>query len=167
MEVPDMRNTQGTGANKMMTGHLRKEDTVGKTISNSLDALQIHAGTSWPVLSRDGTQVLRYVEGTDKTWATNLWKFNDQHEYMIRQNHRPWLLAQCEHDSFIMEKIAALPGINNTKLKAVQRCQLYLKAITISDLTNSAGTAIADWVTNPNLQGHESWPSLFLYPNQG
>jgi hypothetical protein len=66
-----------------------------------------------------------------------------------------------------MEKIAALPGINNTELKAVQQCQLYLKATTISNLTNSAGTAITDWVTNPNLQGHESWPSLFLYRNQG
>jgi hypothetical protein len=66
-----------------MIGHLRKDDTVGNTISNSLDALQIHAGTSWPVLSQDGTQVLRYVKGTDKTWATNIWKFNDQHEYTI------------------------------------------------------------------------------------
>jgi hypothetical protein len=83
MEAPDMCNTQGTGENKMMIGHLQKEDTVGKTISDSLDTLQIHAGTSWPVLSRDGIQVLRYIEGTDKTWATNLWKFNDQHEYTI------------------------------------------------------------------------------------
>jgi hypothetical protein len=66
-----------------------------------------------------------------------------------------------------MEKIAALPGINNTKLKAVQRCRLYLKATTISDLTNSAGTAITDWVTNLNLQGRKTRPSLFLYPNQG
>jgi hypothetical protein len=51
-----------------------------------------------------------------------------------------------------MEKIASLPGINDTELKAVQRCRLYLKATTISDLTNSAGTAIADWVTDPNLR---------------
>jgi hypothetical protein len=39
--------------------------------------------------------------------------------------------------------------------------------MTISDLTNSAGTAIANWVTNPNLIEHKSRPSLFLYPNQG
>jgi hypothetical protein len=99
-------------------------------------------------------------------WATNIWKFNDQHEYTIRRSQHPWLLAQCEHNS-IMEKIASLPGINDTELKAVQQCQLYLKAMTISDLTNSAGTAIADWVTNPNLIEHKSRPSLFLYPNQG
>jgi hypothetical protein len=66
-----------------------------------------------------------------------------------------------------MEKIASLPGINDTELKAVQQCQLYLKAMTISNLTNSAGTAIADWVTDPNLIEHKSQPSLFLYPNQG
>jgi hypothetical protein len=39
--------------------------------------------------------------------------------------------------------------------------------MTISNLTNSAGTAIANWVTNPNLIEHKSQPSLFLYPNQG
>jgi hypothetical protein len=166
MAVPKMRFNQGAGANKLMIGHLRKDDTVGNTISDSLDALQIHAGTSWPVLSQDGTQVLRYIKGTDKTWATNIWKFNDQHEYTIRRSQRPWLLAQREHDS-IMEKIASLPRINDTELKAVQRCQLYLKAMTISNLTNSAGTAIADWVTDPNLIEHKSRPSLFLYPNQG
>jgi hypothetical protein len=39
--------------------------------------------------------------------------------------------------------------------------------MTISNLTNSAGTAIANWVTDPNLIEHKSRPSLFLYPNQG
>jgi hypothetical protein len=66
-----------------------------------------------------------------------------------------------------MEKIASLPGINDTELKAVQQCRLYLKAMTISNLTNSAGTAIADWVTDPNLIENKSQLSLFLYPNQG
>jgi hypothetical protein len=83
MAVLEMCFNQGAGANKLMIGHLRKDDTVGNTISDSLDALQIHAGTSWQVLSQDGTQVLRYIEGTNKTWATNIWKFNDQHEYTI------------------------------------------------------------------------------------
>jgi hypothetical protein len=109
MAVPKMRFNQGAGANKLMIGHLQKDDTVGNTISDSLDALQIHAGTSWPVLSQDSTQVIRYVEGTNKMWATNIWKFNDQHEYTIQQSQRPWLLAQREHNSFIMEKNSLTP----------------------------------------------------------
>jgi hypothetical protein len=84
MLIPEMKYNQGAGANKMLIGHLRKEGTVGETMSNFLDALQIHARTSWPVLSQDGTQVLRYIEGTDKTWATNIWKFNDQTECTIQ-----------------------------------------------------------------------------------
>jgi hypothetical protein len=149
METPEMRFTQGARANKLLISHLRKDDTIGRCISDSLDVLQIHAGTSWPVLSQDGTQVHRYVTGTDKTWTTNIWKFNDEHEYTLRCSTTPWLLHQREQDSFIMEEIVTIPGINDTDLKAVQRCQLYLKATTIADLTNSAGTALADWVTNP------------------
>jgi hypothetical protein len=64
-----------------------------------------------------------------------------------------------------MEEIVTLPGINNTDLKAVQRCRLYLKATTIANLTNSAGTALADWVTNPNYRVNDNRPSHLLYPN--
>jgi hypothetical protein len=167
METPEMRYTQGARANKLLISHLRKDDTVGQCISDSLDVLQIHTGTSWPVLSQDGTQVRRYVTGTDKTWTTNIWKFNDEHEYTLRHSATTWLLHQREQDSFIMEEIVTLPRINDTDLKAVQRCRLYLKATTIADLTNSAGTALADWVTNPKYRVNDNRPSHLLYPNQG
>jgi hypothetical protein len=61
METPEMCYTQGSRANKVLISHLRKDDTVGQCISDLLDVLQIHAGTSWPVLSQDGTQVRRYL----------------------------------------------------------------------------------------------------------
>ena len=103
MAIPKFKNTQGAGAGKLLISHLRKDDNVGQIISDSLDALQIHAGTSWPVLSQDGTQVHRYVCGTNKTtvsngtnctWATKLWEFNDANEYTICQGDQPWLRSQ-------------------------------------------------------------------------
>jgi hypothetical protein len=120
IETPEMRYTQGARANKLLISHLQKDDTIGQCISDLLDVLQIHAGTSWPVLSQDGTQVCCYVTGTDKTWTTNIWKFNYEHEYTLRCSATPWLLHQREQDSFIMEEIVTLPEINDTDLKAVQ-----------------------------------------------
>jgi hypothetical protein len=156
--------------------HLRKDANVGQIISDSLDALQIHTRTSWPVLSQDRTQVRRYVcgtnqttvsNGTNRTWATKLWEFNDANEYTIRRGNQPWLRNQGDGDSLIMEKVINLPGITNTDLKAVQHCRLYLKATTISDLTNSAGTALAKWVIKPDCYPNNPPLSYLQYPNQG
>jgi hypothetical protein len=104
MTIPDFKNTQGAHAGKLLISHLSKDDNVGQIISDSLDALQIHAGTSWPVLSQDRTQVCRYVcgtnqttvsNGTDCTCATKLWEFNDaSNEYMICRGDQPWLRNQ-------------------------------------------------------------------------
>jgi hypothetical protein len=104
MSIPDLKNTQGAGAaGKLLISHLHKDDNIGQIISNSLDALQIHAGTSWPVRCQDGTQVHRYVcgtnqtavsNGTDLTWATKVLEFNDANEYTIRRGDQPWLRNQ-------------------------------------------------------------------------
>jgi hypothetical protein len=71
MAIPKFKNTQGAGAGKLLISHLHKDDNVSQIICNSLDALQIHARTSWPVLSQDETQVCRYVCGTNKTTISN------------------------------------------------------------------------------------------------
>jgi hypothetical protein len=66
-----------------------------------------------------------------------------------------------------MEKVINLPGITDTDLKAVQRCRLYLKATTTSDLANSAGTALAKWVIKPDRYPNNAPLSYLQYPNQG
>jgi hypothetical protein len=104
MAIPKIKNTQGARAAKLLISHLRKDDNIGQMIRDSLDALQIHTGTSWLVLSQDETQVQRYACGTNKTtvgngtnctWATKLWEFNDANKYMIHQGDQPWLQSQA------------------------------------------------------------------------
>jgi hypothetical protein len=103
MSIPDFKNTQGAGAGKLLISHLHNDNSVAKIISDSLNALQIHARRSWPVLSQDGTKVRRYVcgtnqttvrNGTNHTWATKLWEFNDANEYMICHGNQLWLRNQ-------------------------------------------------------------------------
>jgi hypothetical protein len=140
MAISKFKNTQGAGAGKLLISPLHKDDNVSHIICDSLDALQIHARTSWPVPSQDRTQVCRYVCGTNKktvsngtnhTWAAKLWEFNDANEYIICQGDQPWLRNQQDGDSFIMEYVVCLvPAITATDLKAVQQCQLYLNATT-------------------------------------
>jgi hypothetical protein len=57
MEVPKMWTMQGSSKNKLMIGHLRKFDIIGKNLQVELDCLQLQAGTSWNFLSHNGALV--------------------------------------------------------------------------------------------------------------
>ena len=70
MESPELWPIQGASKNKLLIGHLRKSDLVGDNLRVELDCLQLQAGTSWNVLSREGSLVRSYV---DHCWATHLW----------------------------------------------------------------------------------------------
>jgi hypothetical protein len=105
MGVPELWTIQGSTKNKLMIGHLRKTDVVSDTIAVGLECLQLQAGTSWRVLSHEGTLVQTYV---DRCWASHLWEFNDHYDLTIHHEDKPWLLPQREHDQFIMEALAAL-----------------------------------------------------------
>jgi hypothetical protein len=74
MTVSELWSIQGSSKNKLLIGHLRKADMVADNLQVELDCLQLQAGMSWDVLSRDGTRVRPYV---DKCWASHLWEFND------------------------------------------------------------------------------------------
>jgi len=56
MEVPELWPIQGASKNKLMIGHLRKNDMVGQNLKVELDCLQLQAGISWNVLSQSGNQ---------------------------------------------------------------------------------------------------------------
>jgi hypothetical protein len=57
MVVLELWPIQGSGKNKLLIGHLRKTDIVGDNLQVELDCLQLQAGVSWDVLSREGTLI--------------------------------------------------------------------------------------------------------------
>ncbi len=71
MTVTELWPLQGTTKNKLLIGHLRKHDIVGKNLQVELDCLQLQAGVLWDVLSQEGTMTQKYV---NKCWASHLWE---------------------------------------------------------------------------------------------
>jgi hypothetical protein len=139
------QSKQGCTKNKLLIGHLQKSDLVGNNISVELDCLQLQAGTSWRVLSREAKLVRSYI---DKCWASQLWEFNDTCGLTVQQEDKAWMLPQREHDQFIMEALTDLPQATTARLRGAQCCHLYLQVTTLVDITNSAGTHLSDWITN-------------------
>ena len=163
MNILELWPIQGASKNKLLIGHLRKTDIVGANLQVELTCLQLQAGISWNVLSRDGSQVRDYI---NHCWATHIWEFNDEYGLTICFDDKPWLLPQRQHDWFLMETFVSLQVSTKKWLKAAQCCRLYLGVTTLADITNSAGTHLAEWVTHPKYAYPSQCSPTLKYPNQ-
>jgi hypothetical protein len=164
MSVSKLWPLQGSTKNKLLIGHLRKSDNVGTNLQVELDCLQLQAGVLWDVLSREGTMIRKYVD--KKCWTSHLWEFNDRYGLTVKREDKAWLLPQREHDQFIMEALTNLPAATSKRLRGAQCCQLFLQVTTLADITNSAGTKLSKWVTNPRYSQPSQRHATFIYPNQ-
>jgi hypothetical protein len=144
MDIPEIETTQGASGNKLMLGHLRKNDMTGQTISVSLDALQLQAGTTNKVLESPGGRAHEYV---DRCWVQHKWEYNDNYGLTIRRDDDPWLLPQREHDVPLMDRISNLQTITKSQLKSVHRCRMYLQADSLADIVTSDGTKLAPFMS--------------------
>jgi hypothetical protein len=88
MEVFSLETEQGIQHTKMLLSHVRKQDQVDRMLLLSLDQLQLQAGVSWPVLSRNGATQWEYV---DPCYLTHTWEFLDSINAQIRFNPDQWL----------------------------------------------------------------------------
>ena len=82
------------------------------------------------------------------------------------QEDKPWFLPQRENDLFIMEALTNLPAATTKCLRGAQCCRLYLRVTTLADITNSAGTQLAEWVMNPWYSQPLQRQAMLRYPNQ-
>jgi hypothetical protein len=147
MSVSELWPTQGSSKNKLLIRHLGKTDVIGDNLQVDLDCLQLQAGVSWDVPSREGTLFQKYV---NKCWVLHLCEFNDRYGITLQREDKAWLRPQREHDQFIMEALTDLPASTSKRLvHGAQCCQLFLQATTLADISNSAGTHLSKWVTNP------------------
>jgi hypothetical protein len=79
-------------------------------------------------------------------WTSHLWEFNNRYGLTVHQEDKPWFLPQQENDLFIMEALTNLPAATTKCLHGAQCCCLYLQVTTLANITNSAGTQLAEWV---------------------
>jgi hypothetical protein len=163
MSISELWPLQGSTKNKLLIGHLQKSDNVGTNLQVELDCLQLQAGVSWDVLSREGTMIRKYV---NKCWTSHLWEFNDRYVLTVKQEDKAWLLPQREHDQFIMEALTNIPAATSKRLRGAQGCSLFLQVTTSADITNSAGTKLSKWVTSPRYSQPSQQHASFSHPNQ-
>jgi hypothetical protein len=160
MDVFHLETEQAVQHTKLMVSHIRKKDEVGRMIQNSIDQLQIQAGTSWAVLSKPGKKARMYV---DPCYVTHTWEFLDKIGSNIRIEPSTWTRPQRAGDRFIMDDVANIPGIKPIELVYVQRVRLFLGVTTLADISTSCGQALSEWALKATANPRHP---IFRFPRQ-
>ena len=149
MMLPDAYTTQDQVQIPFIIRQLRWDRLVANDILVTLDALQLCTGFIYPIMEYTSTRAdfignsllldirrrLSEIEGSmwiEKAWTPKL---------------------QRQGDAALMEEFCRIPGITAAKLNKANNVRLWLRVVTIADLTNPQGTHIPNGMLDGTWQG--------------
>lgn len=149
---------QGTRQAKALLYHIRKQTKLGDTLRINLKWAQRVCGTSKPILSEPSRRLPHIGE---ERWMITLRQFLHLSELGIHIDTISETQPKRTHDRHIMDIVTTNHSYTNRAVKAINSCRVYLRAETISDITDAAGTTIttaASTCRRSNTGSRSLWP---------
>ena len=160
LAVAPLSTHQGYKQLQLLVGSVRNGDSGGDMVIQSQEYLQLEAGISTSILNPQ--QHDKHAVWLTKTWLTSVRQFLLQCDGKIIFTKEWTPCIQREHDTFIMPELAKYTD-NENKLHQLNRCRMYLKVITLSDITNSTGKALCKYAQkgeeHPDRFSTKHWPT--------
>ena len=82
-------------------------------------------------------------------------------KYFLTVNEEPQFMLRRDRDGYLMEQFYSQPSTKQ-KWAAINRCRLYHKILTLSDLITGTGRKLRQdiWTKQPSLEqdDREDWP---------
>ena len=118
------------------------DNPTGKLLDILIQDHTLETGRTGKILHQDYKQVRPTLT---QSWISNTMEFLTQHKITIEYEQQELQLWR-KQDSFIMDDIANMQGVTTTpdEVEAVNRCRLYLRVNTKSDISNGNGTAVLE-----------------------
>ena len=141
---------------KLLIGSIRLGDTVGTILRVQLKWLQLHAGTSIPLLEEQ-----KNISYLQDCWLKSLHvkMVDSQIKVHVAESWVP--TKRHENDVIIMDYVRKY--LPEEYWEPINQCRIYMNAVTVSDLTTFEGTTIPASVYK--VQGPYR-PSRLKYPLQ-
>jgi len=159
-ELPSLIEFQERQHLRMLCGHLRANDHVGKAIINTISMLQLESGLTMPFLNTP----YKYSQWVTEGWLKECWRILDKYKLQIHSQHWWTPPTLREHDQGFMKTIADRGKFEAWQLRQINRCRMYLKITTISDIASPCGTKLHNLRVNQSPTPVED--SKFNWPTQ-
>ena len=155
--MPDLYLEMQINKVKEFLQHCLTDSVLGKQLQFHLETMQMQAGVGNFILNYDYNKFSHLVYSG---WVTHMWKFTSDMKYTF-SGWTNVLKPQRKNDIYIMEEFVRF-GYTKKKLQLLNKCRIYLHAISLADIVNGRGNQIS----KNYLQGHRdvarrstfSWP---------
>ena len=156
--MPDLYLEMQINKVKEFIQHCMTELVLGKQLQFQLETMQLQAGVGDFILNYDYNKFSNLVFSG---WIAHMWKFTSDMKYTF-SGWNNVLKPQRDNDKYIMEEFVRF-GYTKQKLQLLNKCRIYLQAISLSDIANGQGNQI---VKN-YLEGRRDAArrSTFAWPN--
>ena len=134
---------QGVDHIRDITEHIWKETMTGDLLKCNLEQLRIEIGDNISILNSNYNKYKPLIL-TD-SYAQNTWEFMSKHNITLDVEIDSIPLLR-DGDSCIMRGFIDNPNIPRSSLAQLNRCRIYLKVFTVSDISSGDGTRIRDEV---------------------
>jgi hypothetical protein len=139
MSLCHLHNRQGICRLQYCIGHIANNDRVGKLMMICIEAKQLEVGTFEPFLF-----TLHSINGPSKltsSWVLEIWSFLELFKATITLTNS-WIPSpQRQHDQALVSLVILHTG-NKGELRQINRCKIFLRVISVSDITDFDGTRI-------------------------
>ena len=129
---------QGIGQTTLFLRHWRKNSVAGKLLQIALRWFQVQAGVSYPILQ----QVSSPLPQLESKWIASLRTFLHSIGASIWVDNPGIPKLQRMHDVVLMDVIQSSARFTDQEIRKLNYCRLYLKAVTLSDITTVSGTSL-------------------------
>jgi len=163
MEFPEVHTLQNQTQVPYMLKQLKWDKTLANDILVTLDHVQLLTGFTTPVMQNIASKI-DYIE---TSYLVEMRRRLSDIEGTIWIEHAWVLSLQRQRDESLMERFTTIPRITRGQLKQANTVRLYLRVITIADLTAPEGSTIPDGMLTRDWQAGSDllWPDIPCLPN--
>ena len=161
LALPHLYTEQGLSHILQILRHLHVQDSItGQLLRASLQQLQLEFGLPESFFTSDYQS---YQHLATDCWLKHTWKFCDDYSITLKES-APILPLRRQHDQHLTSAFFAA-GYRKADLLTLNRCRVFLQAVTLSDIATGDGHAISGAAWNGMQDPYR--PQYFHWPRQG
>ena len=126
---------QGLSQISFLAEHLHEDNISGNLLRCSIEAASIEIGIGRNLFELNYDL---YSHLLTDCWIKNIWKYSHEHNIVIKENTTIKPFLRRENDLFLMELFTD-HGFTKTELQHINRCRLFVQAMTVSDIFDGYG----------------------------
>ena len=165
LNVQHPYTTQLTSQLNILTSHGPRNTITGQLLRNNLQSLSLEIGLPGNALELDYKKW--HLLATD-SWIVHLWRMIHEYPDLKVNYHCSQLHLQRHNDQFLMELFASAK-YSRANLLRLNRCRIWMKAVTVSDLTTGDGKRLLPGILEgkriPTTWNEYDWPTQGPLPD--